>query len=785
MDAINSNETLVVFTGNYNEDIVLVAAGANLISWPYLKYGDNTAVTINANGQRSVVISNSSHILQGFTIKNSGVAAGDKWGVAMMGLKCSSNIIANNIINGETNHLQFGIMFPQQVNYSNLIMSNIIRGIRYDSIHIKSASSVWIYRNLIINSGQRGFRIWNTSTDIRIYNNTIWNHPQVGIVFETSSGGSVKNNIIGKTWAPGDGGKEGGLCDHTGGDLEVDYNVFYSNSRGNVVSNHLGGSFSFGDSNKTGLSPHIKEDSLFFITNTNSAAWNTALTNLPTTPPGSWLDSMPDIGWIEGSFNYGPNIVAPVADTYVQGSIIIQGYVMEGSLPTVAVYMSNQAGGWEEVSLNASLHWWTNNYDTLNLNDGPVSSEFIAVDSSGSTNGPNSLLFTVDNSPPLVDIISPVSNAVLSDNVSINGISHEPHSFLTGGALHFSNQSTGTVTSYALGAASNWNYTFDTSLLADGSYILRASAANVFSNIPFLTGFSKKLPVTIANWQPSLAETNTADNALLNGHHIMAGYATNPQPSFGLPDVYMRINQGPYILLDSFTNWHTNIDTTVYTDGTNIFTFTAVSSFFSSNSFNRQVIIDNSAPVIEVSSPLSGAIKKEGYTIIFTADDDYSELGGTGRVTITSAAGFIIYQTNFISWGAFSKEIEHDTFSNGEYTLIICVTNELGLAATNITLFGINNLDFNPVLGPNPYYSSRGTGFYIQNITLDSVITIYSVNGKMVRELKPPQDPAFTGYLEWKGDNAAGEPAASGIYIYFIRNLQAVRTGKITVCHEY
>ena len=58
----------------------------------------------------------------------------------------------------------------------------------------------------------------------------------------------------------------------------------------------------------------------------------------------------------------------------------------------------------------------------------------------------------------------------------------------------------------------------------------------------------------------------------------------------------MMTNLGSFALITNHTNWTTNFDTTSLSNGTNIYTFLAVSSNAKSNTFVYTNIIDNSAP---------------------------------------------------------------------------------------------------------------------------------------------------------------------------------------------
>jgi hypothetical protein len=81
---------------------------------------------------------------------------------------------------------------------------------------------------------------------------------------------------------------------------------------------------------------------------------------------------------------------------------------------------------------------------------------------------------------------------------------------------------------------------------------------------------------------------------------------------------------------------------------------------------------------------------------------------------------------------------------------------------------------------PVPYKPSvHKNGIRFKNLSSIGTIKIYTVNGELVNTL---QVPNVGGNLTWNPvANSAGDPLASGVYIYVIENPQEKKTGKIMV----
>jgi len=80
---------------------------------------------------------------------------------------------------------------------------------------------------------------------------------------------------------------------------------------------------------------------------------------------------------------------------------------------------------------------------------------------------------------------------------------------------------------------------------------------------------------------------------------------------------------------------------------------------------------------------------------------------------------------------------------------------------------------------PNPYKPSLGhTTITFTNLASQCTIKIYTIAGELVKTIT---EASGTGQSVWDVKNEAGEPLASGLYIYLIKNNIDTKTGKLVI----
>lgn len=196
--------------------------------------------------------------------------------------------IARNQIS--TNHDQ-GIYINDEDADNHVIYSNSIWGMHVNGIRIANADNIKIYRNLLCDSLDPQIYIEPNSTDVDIFNNTIFRSTSDGINIESTGDFFLLNNII---LSNGDNAFCYGINNVNSGVVRADYNIFYGNFGGPTNSGIIMGTHNIF------TNPMIDTVSSFTIVSENSPAVDSG-TNIPGVSDVYFL-SGPDIGWKEACF---------------------------------------------------------------------------------------------------------------------------------------------------------------------------------------------------------------------------------------------------------------------------------------------------------------------------------------------------------------------------------------------------------------------------------------------------------------------------------------------------
>ncbi|MDD5067921.1 MAG: NosD domain-containing protein, partial [bacterium] len=146
-----------------------------------------------------------------------------------------------------------------------------------------------IHRNLFRNSGNTAISI-SASTNIRIFNNTIFKAGNDGL-YANNTIATLYNNII---LSNGDAGGDYGIEQGGTGSVYLDHNDFYGNFSGPTNNGCIWGAKNIlGD-------PLLDTITSFTITSALSAAVDRGTTNTPVS--GTYSGLGPDIGWKESPF---------------------------------------------------------------------------------------------------------------------------------------------------------------------------------------------------------------------------------------------------------------------------------------------------------------------------------------------------------------------------------------------------------------------------------------------------------------------------------------------------
>ncbi|MDD5067331.1 MAG: right-handed parallel beta-helix repeat-containing protein, partial [bacterium] len=418
-------------------------------NWNYGVYIDN------GNAERNVIKAND--------IYNNSISDDQEYGIYLFGNR--DNLVISNSIHhgnygivvdsGNTHQIyrnmihhfvNDGIYFNNTVSQSNFIVKNEIYSNNGFGLNVNSASAHYMniltnqiygnYRgmylygsdnvninrnlfhdNLRTGANNMGIYLRNTSTNIRVINNTFYNN-NCGLYIVESSRCQITNNIF--LSHAGAGSYNGcALYGTSSGPCYYDYNVFWNNSRDTNSSTI----FFAGPSNYH-TPPVIDTVSTFDILSPTSICVDHA--KIISGVSGTWSENGPDIGWHESGFAFTSftnvvhiwpadvwtnSITNALKSAYATNNSIIECHPEAGSF-----FETVRISGLTNVILRS--YDWTNSRDnTTTVIDSLYFSRAVTI-----TNSKNITIigFTVKNAADGIYITDSISNQILNNRIMDN-----------------------------------------------------------------------------------------------------------------------------------------------------------------------------------------------------------------------------------------------------------------------------------------------------------------------------------------------------------------------------
>jgi hypothetical protein len=310
------------------------------------------------------------------------------------------------------------------------------------------------------------------------------------------------------------------------------------------------------------------------------------------------------------------------------------------------------------------------NWNTTSLTNGSCNLSAKAYDASGNVGTSSTVRVTVNNekTPPTTSITSPLNGATVkgsvtvaanaSDNVGVTKVE-----LYVNGAL------------YAADTASPYQFTWDTTLLANGSVTLQTKAYDAANNL----GQSATVTVTVNNdaIAPTASISSPLAGATVNGTVTVSATATD---NIGVIKAELYVN-GTLSATLTTAPYNFNWDSTLTANGScplAVKAYDAAGNVGTSGTVTVTLANDKTPPAVSIGSPLAGATVNGMATVSATATDNVgvtkTELyvNGTLYATLTAAP------YNF-SW-------DSTLAANGSCTLAAKAYDAAGNIATSSTV---------------------------------------------------------------------------------------------------
>lgn len=353
------------------------------------------------------------------------------------------------------------------------------------------------------------------------------------------------------------------------------------------------------------------------------------------------------------------------------GSFVSSGVVVNSSVTDASpVITSMLVDGYVPVMTGELL-------DSTAYVDGTHNITVSAQDAAGNS-ASESITVIIDNTPPEVSILEPM------DNEAIRGIRQVLADvydlYLRAVVLSINDEA----------VSDSPNHTFETTDYPDGNYTISARAVDFANN----TGYDT-ISVIVDNTPPAINITSPANNSFVKGTVIIDADVVEPNPAVvnALVDGLLLSESLPAV-------W----DSVTYPDGSHsagvYVADTAGNDAFASVS----VIVDNTAPEVEITAPANGSAVRSVVNITADAYDAYLA-NTTLSINGTAVSGMSEYTWNTT------------TYADGWYNITVTATDMAANTGTNEIWVEVDNtppelvvneLTDNPTLD-EPQYRINGT----------------------------------------------------------------------------
>lgn len=262
---------------------------------------------------------------------------------------------------------------------------------------------------------------------------------------------------------------------------------------------------------------------------------------------------------------------------------------------------------------------YSQNWDTTAFSNTLHTLFARAFDLAGNIGTSSSITVTVDNLVPTVSLTSPIAGSTISGSVNLTSNAADNNSVTKVEYLVDANfVGTG-------GSAANFPFNWNSTSVSDGVHSLTGKAFDVANN----SATSSAVSVTVDNNAPTVSITSPTNGSNVSG---IVSVTANASDAVRVTNVEFYAD-GLLIGSDNVDPFTTSWDTTIYPhnslhsltakayDGANHVTTSSVVSV---------TVLDVTAPIVSITSPLNGAIVPRGTTVTITANS--SDVSGVQKV---------------------------------------------------------------------------------------------------------------------------------------------------------
>lgn len=353
-------------------------------------------------------------------------------------------------------------------------------------------------------------------------------------------------------------------------------------------------------------------------------------------------------------------LTAPANLASVQGTASVSATAADNiAIAKVEFFVDGALAGSDLVS-PYSINW-----NTVGLTQGAHTVQAKATDIAGNVGASAIANVTVNNGAvdttlPTVSISAPAVNAFVKGTVSFDANATDNVGvtlveFIVDGILKGSD------------TTSPYSYSFNTASVADGIRSLTVKAYDAVGNVRTSTARS----ITIDNELPSVSLSAPANGDNLKGTVAVSAVAAD---NAGVVKVEFYVD-GSMVSSDSAAPYSFNLNTALQSDGSHVLTaraYDAAGNVRMSAAINA--IVDNAAPSVSITNPLSGAVVNGVVSVEAGASDNI----GVAQVAFTIDG--VLKKT--LATSPYAYNWDTATMSNGNHTILITASDAAGNSAS-------------------------------------------------------------------------------------------------------
>ncbi len=372
------------------------------------------------------------------------------------------------------------------------------------------------------------------------------------------------------------------------------------------------------------------------------------------------------------------SLADPGANTH--GTISLSGTATDAGsgLASIAIeYSPAGAGTWTTIALPTSSPY-SASFDTTSVPDGLYDFRVVVTDAAGNSSTASRTSRRIDNSSPVVSLASVA--AALHGTVTLSATATD-----TGGSgvasvsFEYSPVDAGSWSSIGSDASSPYSRSFDTTLLADGLYDLRAVATDAAGNQTVSALVASR---AIDNALPSASIVDPGSP--LRG--IVALSGSGPDTGSGLASLAFQrrptSSSGAWTTIATLTGTPFTISFNTASVGDNLYDLRVLVTDVAGNTQTAVVTsrrIDNTAPAASLAA-IAAAIHGT-VTLTGTATDAGSGIASAQLESSPAGAGTWTTIAT-LSGGSFSFDLDTTSVPDGLYDFRVVVTDAAGNSST-------------------------------------------------------------------------------------------------------